>query len=85
MLLFVCVIDRVFDGGEGKKPRLTVDTSRDCQPLCEALSSNESFTSSFIGEREEGEGARAVAIDTVLSQRVTVTMATPGNQSPPPV
>ena len=58
MLLFVCVIDRVFDGGEGKKPRLTVDTSRDCQPLCEALSSNESFTSSFIGEREEGEGAR---------------------------
>ena len=63
--MLVCVVDRVFDGGEGsgKKPRLTVDTSRDCQPLCEALSSNESFTSSFIGEEREGESC---AIDTVF-------------------
>lgn len=32
-----------------KKPRLIVDTSRECQPLCEALSSNESFSSGHIG------------------------------------
>lgn len=32
-----------------KRPRLTVDTSRETQPLCEALSSNESFLSSLGG------------------------------------
>lgn len=33
----------------GKRPRLTVDTSMNCQPLCEALSSSESFMSSSQG------------------------------------
>ena len=32
-----------------KRPRLTVDTSINCQPLCEALSSSESFMSSSQG------------------------------------
>ena len=53
-LIMLCVIVNTFfcripEDGASKRPRLTVDTSRDCQPLCEALSSNESFTSNFIG------------------------------------
>lgn len=38
------------DEYSNKKPRLIVDTSRECQPLCEALSSNESFSSGHIGK-----------------------------------
>lgn len=32
-----------------KRPHLLVDTSRDCQPLCEALSSGTDSFSSFGG------------------------------------
>lgn len=44
----------VYDDTIRKKPCLMVDTSRDCQPLCEALSSNESFISS-ITESHDSE------------------------------